>query len=431
MHNFNVSTRHFRLYLSIPIIAFLSACVKPPAPITPVKKPVSLVTPVAGAKVLSGLEVFVAMDHSSDTLRYGLLANQTCVNQDLIHGIELLKDAIDLRLLLSPEHGLFGAENAGDAIGSETDVGSGIISKTTYRQKPEQIAELISDLDVVLFDIQDIGIRSYTYIYSMAYLMQAAEIAGKKVIILDRPNPINGNRLEGNILEPEHSSFVGLYPIPYRHGMTIGELALLFNAEFDINCDLEIIQMEGWTRNMWFEDTGLPWVPTSPHVPDAETILPMISTGTYGELGMLSEGVGTTVPFELAGGPWIKNPHEFAEALSARITEGVIFRPTFFKPYYGRHKGEICGGVQVHVTDRDLYSPYITGVLIMSVHQDLYPEIDLFKNEHRWSMFGKVMGTDDFRKELKAGKDPLEMQAGWQADLREFDTLRQEYLLYD
>jgi uncharacterized protein YbbC (DUF1343 family) len=265
----------------------------------------------------------------------------------------------------------------------------------------------------------------------MAYLMQAASITGKKVIILDRPNPINGITMEGNLLDPQFSSFVGLYPIPYRHGMTIGELALLFNTEYGINCDLEVVKMEGWTRDMYFDDTGLPWVPTSPHVPDAATILPMIATGTYGELGMLSEGVGITTPFEVAGGPWIKDPHEFARALSARIKEGVIFRPTFFKPYYGRHKGQICGGVQLHVTDRDQFAPYLTGLLILAVHQELYPDIDLFANENRWSMFAKVTGSDQIRKDIQAGRDPLEMQQEWQTELIKFGEMRQKYLLYD
>ncbi len=424
------SYRNRCLYVLMSFI-LLASCTQSPVPVTPQIRPAEPIEKSVSKQVYSGLEVFLAEDHRGDSLKYGLLANQTCVNQDLVHGVELLKNQVDLRLLLSPEHGLFGAENAGDAIGSETDAGTGIKSLTTYRKKPAQIAETIKDLDVILFDIQDIGVRSYTYINSMAYLMQAAAKAGKKVVILDRPNPVNGVQMEGNLLDPAFSSFVGLYPIPYRHGMTIGELALLFNTEYEINCDLEIVEMQGWTRDMWFEDTGLPWVPTSPHVPDAETILPMIATGTYGELGMLSEGVGTTVPLELAGGPWIKNPHEYANAMEARAGEGVTFRPTFFKPYYGRHKGQICGGVQLHVTDREQFSPYITGLILMSVHQELYPEVDLFKNKHRWSMFAKVMGTDHFRKDLSAGKDPFDLEQDWQEELNQFNQLRQKYLIYD
>jgi uncharacterized protein YbbC (DUF1343 family) len=213
--------------------------------------------------------------------------------------------------------------------------------------------------------------------------------------------------------------------------MTTGELALLFNTEFEINCDLEVVKMEGWTRDMWFDETGLPWVPTSPHVPDASTILPMISTGTYGELHVLSEGVGITIPFEFSGGPWIVNPHEFAAALQDRVGEGVIFRPTFVKPYYGRYKGQVCGGVQLYVSDRDRYKPYLVGLQILAVHQELYPEIDLFAEEGRWGMFTKVMGDKQIKKDIQAGKDPLDMEAAWLGELNEFAQMRQKYLLYD
>jgi len=364
-------------------------------------------------------------------LKYGLLANQTCVDRNLKHGVELLPGVIDLQLILSPEHGLFGAENAGDHIEEEVDPTTGIKAVTTYRKSQDEINEMISHVDVILFDIQDIGVRSYTFVYSMSYIMKAAAAKGKKVIVLDRPNPVNGIQMEGNLLLPENSSGVGRYPIPYRHAMTTGELAQLFNREYGINCDLEVVKMEGWTRDMWFDETGQPWVPTSPHVPDASTIIPMISTGTYGELHVLSEGVGITIPFEFAGGPWIKNPHEFAAALSARIGEGVTFRPTFVKPYYGRYKGQVCGGVQIHVTDRENYNAYLAGLLIMSTHQELYPEIDLFGNEHRLKMFTKVMGDRKIQDDIQAGKDPLDMQEEWQTELNEFAEMRKQYLLYN
>ncbi len=423
--------RHFLIVITLSILVLVSACTPGAVTVEPQEMDSPTLPLIPKVHVKTGLEVFLDQNHEMDQQKYALLANQTCVNQELIHGVELLKEEINLSLLLSPEHGLFGAENAGANVDSETETVSGIKSLSTYHKKPHDIAEMIKNLDVILFDIQDIGVRSYTYIYSMAYLMEAAAEAGKKVVILDRPNPIGGEQIEGNLLDPNFSSFVGLYPIPYRHGMTIGELALLFNTEYNINCDLEVIEMEGWTRDMYFNDTGLIWVPTSPHVPDAETILPMIATGTYGELGTLSEGVGITTPFEVAGGPWISNPNEFAHVLSARVGAGVIFRPTFFKPYYGRNKGQICGGFQIHVTDRNLFKPYLTGLMIMSVHQELYPEIDLFKNESRWSMYAKVMGTDRIQKDLQAGQDPLEMESNWQADLAQFTELRKKYLLYN
>ena len=427
----SILKRSNMLILAVSLLFTVLSC----TPVAQSPAPEPVITEPSGTKpsarvVRSGLEVFLDQGEWDTSLKYGLLANQTCVNNELKHGVELLPQKIDLQLIMSPEHGLFGAENAGDHIGDEVDPASGIRSVTTYRKRPNDIAKMIADLDVVMFDIQDIGVRSYTYIYSMAYLMEAAAIAGKKVLILDRPNPVNGVTMEGGILDPEVSSFVGLYPIPYRHGMTTGELALLFNAEFEINCELEVVKMEGWTRDMWFEDTGLPWVPTSPHVPDAETILPMISTGTYGELGMLSEGVGTTIPFEFAGGPWIQDPHEYAKVMQERAGEGVIYRPTFVKPYYGRHKGETCGGLHLYVTDRDAFRPYVVGLQLMAVHQELYPEIDLFKNENRWSMFEKVMGDRGLREKIAGGADPRDLQAEWMADLQAFETLRKQYLLY-
>lgn len=434
MHNRKFNLRSTLNISTISMILLVSSCAHhPAAPSQPLQPSQTVKTSEALAweAVQSGLEVFLENDHQFDSLKYGLLANQTSVNRDLVHGVQLLQHEVNLRLILSPEHGLFGAEDAGANIAAGTEISTGIKSLTTYGKKPQEIAEMIADLDVILFDIQDIGVRSYTYISSMAYLMKAAAVAGKKIVILDRPNPVNGRQTEGNILNPQFKSFVGIYPIPYRHGMTTGELALLFNTEFDINCELEIIKMDGWHRDMWFDETGLPWVPTSPHVPDAATILPMITTGTYGELGTLSEGVGTTIPFELTGGPWISNPHEFAAALQERLVEGVTFRPTFFKPYYGRHKGQLCGGVQIHVTDRDRFSPYLTGLLLMSVHQELYPEIDLFQNEGRWSMFAKVMGTDKIQKDIVAGMDPVDMEKEWQDELEQFRELRKKYLLYE
>jgi len=431
MQNRTISIRSQLVILGVFMMLTFQACVSVAPPVI-AETPQPPVAPMVHPDIIkTGLEVFLERDHRGDSLRYGLLANQTCVNRDLVHGVELLPAVIDLQLILSPEHGLFGAENAGDHIGEEVDPSTGIKAVTTYRKKQAEINEMITDLDVILFDIQDIGVRSYTFIYSMSYIMKAAAAKGKKVIILDRPNPINGVQMEGNLLLPENASGVGRYPIPYRHGMTTGELALLFNTEYDINCDLEVEKMEGWTRDMWFEDTGQPWVPTSPHVPDASTILPMISTGTYGELHVLSEGVGITTPFEFSGGPWIKNPHEFAAALKARIGEGIIFRPTFVKPYYGRYKGQVCGGVQLHVSNRELYKPYLVGLQILAVHQELYPEIDLFEHGRRIGMFTKVTGDKQIYLDIKAGKDPLDMQQEWMDELDEFAELRKAYLIYN
>ncbi len=381
--------------------------------------------------VKTGLEVFLDNPLTSPSMRYGLMTNQTGVDHNLISNVGLLNKKVNLCVLYSPEHGLYGAEKAGDQVDKERDFVTGIRSQSTYGLTPEQIIPLLDGVDIILFDIQDIGIRSYTYIYSMANLMKAASIADKKVIILDRPNPITGVYVEGNVLDPKLSSFVGMYQIPYRHGMTVGELALLFNNEFDIDCNLEVIPMKGWERDMWFDETGLCWVPTSPHVPHPEMILPMITTGVYGELGILSEGVGTTLPFEYSGGPWIHNPYKFSELLQDRICLGVKIRPTFFKPFYGRYKGLTCGGVQLHITDRDTYQPYITGLIILDVHNELYPDIDLFENKDRHRSFDRVTGATWIREELQRGTNPKLLKKRWEKDLAKYLATRQKYFLYD
>lgn len=379
--------------------------------------------------VTTGLEVFLTLPHDS-TFRYGLMTNQTGVDSKLNSNIVLLNNQVNLTALYSPEHGIYGAEFAGDKVGQEVDPQTGIPAFSTYGKLPQDIVPLLASVDGIIIDIQDIGIRGYTYIYSMAYMMEAAQKAGKKVIVLDRPNPITGNIVEGNVLDPAVASFVGLYPIPYRYGMTIGELAWLFNEEFGIKCELEIIRMTGWERGMWFDGTGLPWVPTSPHVPHPSMILNMIATGVYGELGVLSEGVGTTLPFEYIGGPWIKDPHHYAEVLQQRIGNGVKLRPCFFKPYYGRHRGKICGGVQLYVTDRNAYRPYITGLIAVAVTQELYPEVDLFGNKDRWKMFDQVSGGSWIREGLQDGIDPKTFEVQWNEELSEFMAIRQKYLLY-
>ncbi len=407
---------------------YLTACSHVPTP-APRSVPVlEMTTPV---HVKSGLEVFLETTDGLPGQRVGLMTNQSAVDHDLHHAASLLAERVDLELLLSPEHGLYGAEDAGAKVGEEVDPATGIHSVSTYRRKPDEIAVFLENIDVVLFDIQDIGVRSYTYIYSMAYLMQAAAKSGTRVIILDRPNPIGGVQVEGNILEPEFASFVGLYPIPYRHGLTVGELAGLFNHEFGIDCRLDVIPMEGWYRELYFEDTDLPWVPTSPHVPHPMTILPMISTGVFGELHVLSEGVGTTIPFEFTGGPWIKDPREFAQAVEVRIGDGLDLRPTFVKPYYGRYAGQVCGGVQLYVTDLTRFKPYLAGLEILASHQELYPEVDLFANPKRLKSFQRVTGNSWILEGLRAGKSGTDLETRWTPALNEFLKKREKYLLYD
>ena len=363
--------------------------------------------------------------------RVGLLTNPSGVNGELRATSDLLFEhqQVDLRAYYGPEHGIRGDYFAGFKVSDTTDAKTGLPVFSLYGQRRKPTPETLEPVDVIVVDIQDIGLRGYTYIYTMAMVMEAAAENGKAVIVLDRPDPVGGLKVEGNLVEPEFYSFVGLYPIPYRPGMTIGELARLFNQEFGLDCDLTVVPMLGWTRDMYWEDTGLSWVPTSPHVPHAETILPMIATGTFGELGTLSEGVGYTSPFELAGAPWVR-AEEFADALNALGLPGIYFRPLSFKPYYFRYEGKNCQGVQLHVTDRDRFMPYVAGLHIMKTHMELYPEKDLFANKNRIGMFNKVMGTDRIMQMLKDGIPVEQIEQSWQPELNAFLKTRAKYLIY-
>jgi len=364
--------------------------------------------------------------------RVGLLTNPSGVNGQLQATSDLLfeNQQIDLRAFYGPEHGIRGNFFAGHKVSDTTDVKTGLPVFSLYGQRRKPTPEILEQVDVIIVDIQDIGIRGYTYIYTMAMVMEAAADNEKSIIVLDRPNPIGGLKIEGNLIEPEYFSFVGLYPIPYRPGMTIGELAWLFNVEFGIDCDLTVIPMIGWMRDMYWDDTGLSWIPTSPHVPHAETILPMIATGTFGELNTLSEGVGYTSPFEIAGAPWI-NGEEFAAALNQLNLPGVYFRPISFMPYYFRYKDENCQGVQLHITDRDLFTPYVAGLYMMKTHMELYPEQDLFANQSRISMFNKIIGNDHIMEMLRNGVSVADIEQSWQPELNEFIKTRKKYLLYE
>ncbi len=386
----------------------------------------------AGDTVMLGSENFMAnYKYLVDGLRTALLTNPSGVNRNLesTADIFMADPAINLVALFGPEHGIRGAIYAGEKIKDDTDPATGLPVYSLYGSQRKPTPEILAEIDVIFVDIQDIGLRAYTYIYTMAKVMEAAAESGKKVIVLDRPNPIGGTVLEGNLVEPGLESFVGLYPIPYRPGMTIGELAQLFNSEYGINCDLQVIPLVGWKRSMYWKETGLPWVPPSPHVPHWETVLYMIATGIFGELGTVSEGVGYTSPFELVGAPWINGP-ELAHALNALNLEGIRFRPLFFKSFYAHFPGEISQGVQLHITDYENLRPYTVGLHIMQILVSLYPDNNLFDAPNRMSMFKKVIGSSKIHTELLSGVSVEKIQSGWQSELDAFRQLREKYLLY-
>lgn len=383
--------------------------------------------------VIPGVENFLA-NHLSLALgkKAGLLTHPAGVNRALRSTADILKANPDINLttLFGPEHGNRGAIYAGEHVGDETDPHSNLPVYSLYGNHRKPTAKMLANVDIIFVDLQDIGIRGYTYIYTMAKVMEAAAQFGKEVIVFDRPNPIGGIYVEGNLVQDGFYSFVGLYPIPYRHGMTIGELALLFNSEYNIGCKLTIIPMLNWQRKMLWTDTGLSWVPTSPHIPHWESVLFMGATGTFGELRILSEGVGYTSPFEIVGAPWIDG-YKFAAALNELKLSGVTFRPLYYKPYYASYSGEICQGVQLHLTDLHSFNSYETGLHIMQTVMRLYPGHNLFALEDRTKMFNKIVGCSRIKTDLENNVPVKEISVGWQRELNDFLKVRAKYLQYE
>jgi uncharacterized protein YbbC (DUF1343 family) len=284
---------------------------------------------------------------------------------------------------------------------------------------------MIRDVDALIFDVQDVGTRVYTYEATMAYAMQACAEAGLPFIVLDRPNPVNGAVLEGPVLEPGLSSFIGLYSIPLRHGMTIGELALLFNSRFlEKKANLTVVPMSGWRRAMWHDETGLPWVSPSPNMPTLDTAVVYPGQVCF-EGTNVSEGRGTTRPFELFGAPWIDG-HELTRRLNAVGVPGVVFREAWFTPTFSKYSAEVCGGAQIHVTDRREFSPFVTSLHIVKMIREMYPEKFEFHPEY----FDRVMGSARVREALEKGESVEEIIAAGKAGLEAFAELRKPYLLY-
>lgn len=437
--------RAIGVLLALSLGLTLAACAKPEKPASP--------APAAARRVKLGVEVFLAkhLDLVKGK-RVGLITNQTGTDAALRTTAELLQaePSVDLVALYGPEHGIRGNAQAGEYVPFYFDEAYQLPVFSLYGQsfKPDpgmlkNIDEymrsfdtkdagkvpdkaMVKGIDVMIFDIQDVGTRVYTYVATMAYAMQAAAEAGIDFIVLDRPAPIDGLDMEGAILEyPAFSSFVGLFPIPLRFGMTAGELARLFNDKFLARtAKLTVVPMEGWTRDMWFDETGLPWVIPSPNMPtlDTATVYPGLVAieGTN-----MSEGRGTTRPFELFGAPWIDG-HALAARLNALALPGVRFREAWFTPYFSKFQGELCGGCQVHVTDRRAFRSVATVLHIVKTVRDMAPDKFAFHADY----FDKVMGTASVRQALEAGADVAAILATMQPGLDAFAALRKAYLLY-
>ena len=392
---------------------------------------------MARRKVRLGIEKL--LEEKSQHLkgaRLGLVCNQASVDHQFHHVADLLKQhpAADLRALFGPQHGIRG-DVQDNMVETEhaTDRETGLPIYSLYSETREPTESMLGELDIIIFDMQDVGCRIYTFAYTMANCMIAARKFGKKVIVCDRPNPINGSDVAGNVLEKGHESFVGQYAIPTRHGMTLGELARLFNEHFAIGCELEVVPMDGWERGYWQDETDAPWVMPSPNMPtiDSATVFP----GTvHFEGTQLSEGRGTTRPFELVGAPYIVS-EDYAAALNAANLPGVYFRSCIFRPTFQKHGGISCEGVQLQVTDRSSFEPVIAGLTLVKLARDLYPE------QFRWkeppyeyvydrNPFDVIAGTAKVREAFEQGKTISELQESWQPELSDFKKLREEFLLY-
>lgn len=368
--------------------------------------------------------------------RVGIVCNPASIDGEFRHVADRLAAETRVRLaaLFGPQHG-FRSDVQENMI--ETGHGRDEIRRvpvySLYSETREPTAAMLGDLDVLVIDLQDVGTRIYTYVYTMANCLRAARRHGVKVIVCDRPNPIGGVAVEGPMLERGFESFVGLYPIPMRHGMTIGELARLFNEHFGIGADLEVETMEGWNRGMYGDQTGLPWVLPSPNIPTLDSAVVYPGTVLF-EGTNVSEGRGTTRPFELVGAPWVV-AEPFADAMNRLDLPGVRFRPALFEPTFHKHAKTSCGGCQVHVLDRETFRAVETGVALVGT----FRAGDTSRFEWREPPYEYedeklpidiLAGSSELREQIDAGMPAREIARSWQAAVAEFENVRRRFLLY-
>ncbi|MBI4427496.1 MAG: DUF1343 domain-containing protein [Ignavibacteriales bacterium] len=370
--------------------------------------------------------------------RVGLITNPTGVAADVTATVDILSGVQNVRLvaLFGPEHGVRGDVEAGKYVESFVDSKTGLPVYSLYGKTRKPTKEMLQEIDVLVYDIQDIGVRSYTYISTMGLAMEAAAENGVQFVVLDRPNPLTGSRVEGAMLELAYKSFVGAYPIPYVYGMTAGELANMINGEGWLNegrrCDLKIVLMEGWKRSMWWDQTDLVWVPTSPHIPHAHTTMFYVMTGLLGELGTANQGVGYTLPFELVGAPWVSGA-ALARYLNSRGLEGVQFRPLWYRPFYFDTTGIRYEGIQIHVTDRDKLNLTAVQLYILEALYRLFPEKNIYERarQEKIEMFDKVLGSSEIRKALFDHTSVEDVLRSIDQQRAVFMIKREKYLLYE
>ena len=363
--------------------------------------------------------------------RVGLVTNPTGVDSNLKSTVDILFEAEEVNLvaLYGPEHGVRGDILAGEKVSDQVDAKTGLKVHSLYGKTRKPTAEMLAGIDVIVYDIQDIGCRSYTFISTMGKVMEAAAENNIEVVVLDRPNPLGGEKVEGSGVSKGYFSFVSQFDIPYIYGLTCGELALYLNEE--IKCKLTVVPMECWERNMLWADTQLPWVPTSPHIPSPEAAICYPATGIIGEMGFLNIGVGYTLPFQLMAAPWA-NAVSLADTLNAKELPGVAFRPIVFKPLFGAMQGVSVQGVQIHITDYNAARVSEIQFHVIDAMNKLYPEHKLFSEEtkKRNNMFDKVCGTDFIRTEFSKDYNASEILPYWSTGEEEFKEKSSKFYLY-
>lgn len=379
---------------------------------------------------MTGLDCVDSYSKVFQGKRVGIITNHTAYDSKSRYIVDIFKNMSDVKVtaLFGPEHGLWGKVEDAIEIDSQVDLVYGLKIFSLYGKTIKPTPEMLVDIDVLVFDIQDIGVRFYTYIYTMSLAMEAAGENGKSFVVLDRPNPINGVDIEGNLLEADFSSFVGLYPIPIRHGMTAGELAKMFNGQSwlkgGVKAELVVIPMKGWRRNVWYDQTGLTFIKTSPNMPDLQTaeIYPGLCLweGTN-----VSEGRGTRMPFRQFGAPWIDS-ERLVERLNKLDLPGMRFEPVSFTPTFSKYKDKLCHGVLITNTDRDQLEPYYSGIRIINEVYQMYPQ------KFQWNVrhFDRLCGTSKVRETIINQSSLDSLREGWQAELESFKKIRKKYLIY-
>jgi len=389
------------------------------------------------AMIKTGLACFLeTIPGSLAEKKVGLLSNQASTDAWFRHSKDCIKERLGNRLtcLFSPQHGFF-SEKQDNMIesGHRTDVSTGLPLFSLYGDSRRPSSQMFDLLDVLLIDLVDVGTRVYTFLYTMAYCLEEAAALGKQVVVLDRPNPLGGVKVEGNLLQNDCTSFVGLYPLPMRHGLTFGELAIYINEEFHLGAELEVIPMQGWRRSMLFRETGLPWVFPSPNMPTPETAMvypgQVIWEGTN-----ISEGRGTTLPFELVGAPyWEHGP--IYDLLRKTPLPGCLFRPLIFEPTSGKWAGKSCTGFQIHVTDTEAFLPYRTSIALLQAVLQLYPDEFRYKEppyeyEYERLPMDLILGSGKVRRQLEERMAILEIEQNWSEELAAFARNREKVFLY-